>query len=102
MGEFNLEEFVKYSEENSVTTNLCDSQKASVSLVCMEEGQTALEETKDNKVAIIINTGSGSVVTGEGEQEVEEGTLILFESGEARLLKAKTRLTALVTLIQKG
>ncbi len=102
MGEFNLEEFVKYSEENSVTTNLCDSQKASVSLVCMGEGQTALEETKDNKVAIIINTGSGSVVTGEGEQDVEEGTLILFERGEARLLKAKTRLTALVTLIQSG
>ena len=102
MGEYNLEEFVKYSEENSVTTNLSDSQKASVSLVCMEEGQTALEETKDNKVAIIINTGSGSVVTGEGEQDVEDGTFILFESGEARLLKAKTRLTALVTLIQKG
>ncbi|MCP4264126.1 MAG: hypothetical protein GY777_00875 [Candidatus Brocadiaceae bacterium] len=102
MGEFNLEEIVKYSEENSVTTNLCDSQKASVSLVCMEEGQTALEDTKDNKVAIIINTGSGSVVTGEGEQDVEEGTLILFERGEARLLKAKTRLTAVVTLIQRG
>jgi quercetin dioxygenase-like cupin family protein len=102
MGEFNLEEFVKYSEENSVTTNLCDSQKASVRLICMEEGQTALEDTQDNKVVIIINTGSGSVVTGEGEQDVEEGTLILFESGEARLLKAKTKLTALVTLIKKG
>ncbi len=102
MGEFNLKEFVKYSGENPVTTNLCDSQKVSVSLLCMEDGQTALEETKDNKVTIIIDTGSGSIVTEEGEQDVEEGTFVLFERGEARLLKAKTRLTALVTLIQKG
>ncbi len=102
MGEFNLEELVKYSEGNPVTANLCDSQKASVSLICMEEGQTALEDTKDNKVAIIINTGSGSIVTGEEEQNVEEGTFILFERGEARLLKAKTKLTALATLIKKG
>ncbi|MHC4267219.1 MAG: cupin domain-containing protein [Planctomycetota bacterium] len=101
MGEFNLKEFVKYSGENPVTTNLCDSQKVSVSLLCMEDGQTALEETKDNKVTIIIDTGSGSIVTEEGEQDVEEGTFVLFERGEARLLKAKTRLTALVTAIQK-
>ncbi len=102
MGEYNLEDFVKYSEENPVTANLCDSQKASISLICMEEGQTALEETKDNKMAIIINTGSGSIVTGQGEQNVEEGTFIFFESGEARLLKATTKLTALATLIKNG
>ncbi len=102
MGEFNLEEFVKFSEENAVSTNLCDPGKAQVSLLCMEEGQTALEDTNDQKVVVIINTGSGSVITGEEEQVVEEGTLILFESGETHLLKAKTKLTALVTAIPKG
>ena len=66
----------------------------------MEEGQTALENTNDQKVVVIINTGSGSVVTDE-EQDVEEGTLIVFESGETRSLKAKTKLTALVTTILK-
>ena len=102
MGEFNLEEFEKFSEKNSVLTNLCDSQKACVNLLCMEEGQTALEDTNDRKVVVIINTGSGSVIAGEGEQDVEEGTLIVFESGEARSLKAKTKLTALMTVIPKG
>jgi len=102
MGEFNLEEFVRFSEKNIVSTNLCDSQKACVSFLCIEEGQTALEDTNDQKVVVIINTGSGSVITGEGEQDVEEGTLILFESGETRSLKAKTKLTALVTAIPKG
>ncbi len=102
MGEFDLEEFVKYSEENPVTANLCDSQKASVRLICLEAGQTSLEETIDNKMTIIINTGRGSIVSVDGEQDVEEGTFILFESGETRLLKAKTKLTALVTLIKKG
>lgn len=102
MGEFNLEEFVSFSKNNAVLTSLCDSEKVSVHLLCMEEGQTALEDTNDQKVIVIINTGSGSVVTGEGEQDVEEGTLVLFESGETRSLKAKTKLTALVTAIPKG
>jgi len=102
MGEFNLEKFVRFSEKSAVLTNLCDSQKACVNLLCLEKGQTALEDTNDLKVVVIINTGSGSVIAAEGEQGVEEGTLIMFESGEARSLKAKTKLTALVTVIPKG
>ncbi len=101
MGEFNLEEFVKFSDESAVSTNLCDSQKACVNLLCLEEGQTALEDTNDRKVVIIINAGSGSVTIGEGEQDMEEGTLVVFESGETRSLKAKTKLTALMTVIPK-
>ncbi len=101
MGEFDLEKLVKYSTENPVTIDLCDSQKASVSLLCLEEGQVALEDTKDNKVTVIINKGSGSVVTEEGEYDVEEGTFVLFETGEARLLKAKAKLSVLVTILKK-
>ncbi len=101
MGEFNLEDIVGFSENNVVLKDLCDSEKVRVNLLCMEEGQTALEDTNDQKVVVIINTGSGSVVTEE-EQDVEEGTLIVFERGETRSLKAKTKLTALVTTILKG
>ena len=92
MGEFNLEDLASFSENNAVLTKLCDSEKVCVNLLCMEEGQTALEDTNGQKVVVIINTGSGSVVTEE-EQGVEEGTLIVFESGEARSLKAKTKTT---------
>ena len=102
MGEFNLEALASFSENSAVLKDLCDSEKVRVNLLCMEEGQTALEDTNDQKVVVIVNTGSGSVVTGEVEQEVEEGTLIMFESGETRSLKAKTKLTALVTTILKG
>ncbi len=102
MGEFNLENVVSFSENSAVLTKLCDSEKVDVNILCMEEGQTALENTIDQKIVVIINTGSGSVVTGEGEQDVEEGTLIVFESGETRSIKAKSKLTALVTAIPKG
>ncbi len=98
MGEYNLEDLAGFSENGAVLTKLCDSDKVCVNLLCMEEGQTALEDTNSHKVVVIINTGSGSVVTVE-EQDVEEGTLIVFESGETRLLKAKTKLTALVATI---
>jgi len=98
MGEFNLEDVVSYSDNSAVLKDLCDSEKVRVNFLCMEGGQTALENTNDQKVVVIINTGSGSVVTDE-EQDVEEGTLIVFESGETRSLKAKTKLTALVTTI---
>lgn len=99
MGEFNLEELIQFSDNEMVSTNLYDSQKACTNFICMDEGQTALEDTNDRKVVVIINSGSGSVITGEGEQEVEEGTMIVFESGEGRSLKAKTKLTALMTTI---
>ena len=101
MGEFNLEDLAGFSENNAILTKLCDSEKVQVNLLCMEEGQTALEDTNGQKVVVIINTGSGSVATDE-EQDVEEGTLIVFESGETRSLKAKTKLTALVTIMPKG
>lgn len=102
MGEYILEDYIKFSKENAVLTNLCDSQKACVNLLCLDEGQTALEDTNDRKVVIIINTGSGSVITGETEQDVEEGTLVVFERGESRSLRAKTKLTALMTAIPEG
>ncbi len=102
MGKFKLEDIVSFSEENTVSTNLYDSQKACVSFLCMEEGQSALQETKDQKVIVVVNSGSGLVVSDEGEHEVEEGTFVLFESGEPRTLKAKTKLTALVTTLPKG
>lgn len=102
MGEFKLEDIVKFSEENTVSTNLYDSQKVCVNFLCMEEGQSSLQDTKSQKIIIVVNSGSGSVVTDEGEHDVEEGTFILFENGESRTLKAKTKLTALVAAIPKG
>ncbi len=102
MGEFKLEDIVKFSEDNIVSTNLFDSQKVSVSFLCMEEGQSALEDTNGQKVVVVINSGSGSVVTDEGEQDVDEGTFIMFESSEDRTVKAKTKLTALVAALPKG
>ncbi len=102
MGEFKLEDIVKFSEENTVSTNLYDSQKACVNFLCMEEGQSSLQDTKSQKIIIVVNSGSGSVVTDEGEHDVEEGTFILVENGESRTLKAKTKLTALVAAIPKG
>lgn len=102
MGEFNLEEVTRFSAENVATINLYDSQKVCANFLCMKEGQTALDDTKEQKVIVIINSGNGSVVTDDGEQEVEEGTFILFEKGESRLLKAKSKLTALVNVISKG
>ncbi len=102
MGEYNLDEIISFSSDDAVSTNLCSSEKASVNILCMEEGQTALEDTNDQKVVVVINSGSGSVTTGEGVQDIEEGTLVVFESGETRSLKAKTKLTALMTVISKG
>ncbi len=96
MAEIKLEDFIKFAEGGAVSKNLFESQKGSVGIICMEEGQTALEDTKGKKVIVIINSGSGVVISDEGEQEVEEETFILFETGESRLLRAKTRLTALV------
>ena len=102
MGEFNLKDIAKFSEENTVSTNLYDSEKVCADFLCMDEGQSALQDTRDQKVIVVINSGSGSIVTDDGEQDVEEGTFIMFEGGESRTLKAKTKLTALVAVLPKA
>lgn len=96
MGEIKLEEIAKFAVDGAVSTNLYDSQKARVGFLCMKSGQSALEDTRGKKVIVVINSGCGVVITDQGEQEVEEETLVLFEADEPCLLRAKTRLTALV------
>ncbi|MCP5002988.1 MAG: hypothetical protein GY941_03420 [Planctomycetes bacterium] len=96
----NLNDICEFSNEKTVSKTLLETQKIKSVVLCMSEGQTDLQDSVNSKVAILVYSGNGSVSTNDGEYDVEEQDLIVFERNEARSLKAKTKLTVVVTYIQ--
>ncbi|GJQ57984.1 MAG: hypothetical protein D8M57_01165 [Candidatus Scalindua sp. AMX11] len=96
-----LDDITEFSNEKTVSRTLHETQKVKSIFLCMSEGQTDLQDSVNCKVAILVFSGNGSVSTKEGECDVEEQDLIVVERNEARVLKAKTKLTAVVTFIQE-
>lgn len=96
-----LDEIVEFSSEKTVSKLLHETEKVKSVFLCMSEGQTDLHDSVNCKVAILVYSGCGSVSTNDDEYDVEEKDLIVFERNEDRVLKARTKLTAVVTFIQE-
>jgi len=96
-----LDDMMEFSTEKTISKILHESEKVKSVFLCMNEGQTDLQESVDCKIAILVYSGCGSVFTNGEEQEIAEKDLVLFERDEPRTLKAKTKLTAVVTFINQ-
>ncbi len=95
-----LDDITEFSDEKTVSKSLHETKKVKSIFLCMSEGQTELQDSVNRKVAILVYSGTGSVSSSGDEYDVKEQDLIVFERDEPRLLKAKTKLTAVVTYIQ--
>jgi quercetin dioxygenase-like cupin family protein len=95
----NLNEMAEFSSEKTISKTLHETEKVKSVLICMSEGQTSLQDSAGCKIAVLIHSGSGTISANGEEQEVGEKDLILFERKDARMLKSKTKLTAVVTSI---
>ena len=96
-----LDDMIEFSTEKTISKILHESEKVKSIFLCMNEGQADLQESVDCKIAILVHSRCGSVSTNEEEHEIAEKDLVLFEKDEPRTLKAKTKLTAVVTFIKK-
>ena len=96
-----LDDMIEFSTEKTISKILHESEKVKSVFLCMNEGQADLQESVDCKIAILVHSGCGSVSANEEEHEIAEKDLVLFEKDEPRTLKAKTKLTAVVTFIKK-
>lgn len=97
----NLDDIIEFSNVKTVSRPLHESEKVKSVCLCVSEGQEALQESENCKVAMLVCSGSGSVLTNGDEYDIEAYDLIVFEKNEDRLLKARTQLTAIVTFIQE-
>ncbi len=73
---------------------LAGNQRVKVLLVCLEPGQFIPVHQPGVDLVLAILEGEGRLVAGEREEAVREGSLAFIPAGEARGLKAETRLVA--------
>ena len=64
-------------------------------LTCLEPGQFIPVHRPGVDMALIVLEGDGLVVAGETQQAVHSGAVMFVPAGEARGVKAETRLVAL-------
>ena len=64
-------------------------------LTCLEPGQFIPVHQPGVDMLLIVLEGDGRVAAGQEEQEAHPGTVIFVPAGEARGVKAETRMVAL-------
>lgn len=65
-----------------------------VVLTCFEAGQFIPVHSPGVDMALIVLEGEGQVVAGDTQQAVRPGAVVFVPAGEARGVKAETRLVA--------
>ncbi len=71
---------------------LAESEHTKVILVCFEPGQFIPVHRPGVDLTLVVLEGEGQIVAGEEEQRVGPGAVAFVPAGEARGIKAETRL----------
>jgi len=64
-------------------------------LTCLDAGQFIPAHRPGVDMVLLVLEGDGQVVAGDGQEPVHAGSVVFVPAGEARGLKAETRLIAL-------
>lgn len=89
-----LEKSVAFRPERFNPVLLAVSERAKALLVCLEPGQFIPVHRPGIDMALVVLSGEGTLVAGEREERIAPGSVAFVPAGEARGLKADTRLVA--------
>jgi quercetin dioxygenase-like cupin family protein len=85
----------KFRPERFNPVALAGNDRVKVILACFEPGQFIPVHRPGVDLTIVILEGEGLLVAGDREESVGPGTMSFIPSGEARGIKAETRMVAL-------
>lgn len=83
-----------FSPERFTPVPFGQSERGRALLVCLEPGQFIPVHAPGVDITFVILEGEGTLVAGAEEAEVGPGALAFAAAGEARGLRARTRLVA--------
>ena len=83
-----------FSKERFTPVPFGQSERSRALLVCLEPGQFIPLHSPGVDITFVILEGEGTLVAGTREAEVGPGALAFAAAGEARGLRARTRLIA--------
>jgi quercetin dioxygenase-like cupin family protein len=88
------QQFTRFQSERFSPVPIAETDRVRVVLTCFEPGQFIPVHRPDVDVALVILEGEGVVVAGESEATVGPGAIVVAPAGQARGVKATTRLVA--------
>jgi len=91
----NYQEQVKFSADRFTPVTLAETDRSKVVLACFEPGQFIPVHTPKVDVMLLVLEGEGTLVAGEKKQKVAPGAVAFAAAGEARGVKADTRMVIL-------
>lgn len=74
---------------------LAENERVKVILACFEPGQFIPVHQPAVDLTLVVLEGEGQIVVGNREESVEPGAITFVPAGEARGIKAETRLVLL-------
>lgn len=83
---------VAFQPERFNPVALVETEYTKVLLVCFEPDQFIPVHRPGVDLTLVVMEGEGQIVAGEDEQSVGPGAVAFVPAGEARGIKAKTRL----------
>lgn len=89
------EQAVAFRPEQFNPVVMAENERVKVVLACFEPGQFIPVHRPGVDLTLIILEGNGLLVAGERAEAVGPGAIAFVPAGEARGLKAETRLVAL-------
>ena len=90
----NYKTVASFSPERFTPVPFGQSERSRALLVCLEPGQFIPVHSPGVDITFVILEGEGTLVVGDHEQVVGPGALAFAAAGEARGLRARTRLIA--------
>lgn len=97
MAEFwkSYQEATAYRPEHFNPLMLAGNQRAKVILACFEPGQFIPVHRPGVDLTLAVLEGKGQLVAGEHETDIGPGAIAFVPAGEARGIRAETRLVLL-------
>ncbi len=77
---------------------IAENERVRVLLVCFEPGQFIPTHKPGVDLTLVVLEGEGELLAGEKRETLKPGALAFIPAGEARAIKATTRLVALHTV----
>jgi quercetin dioxygenase-like cupin family protein len=72
---------------------LAENERVKIILACFEPGQYIPVHQPGVDLTLIVMEGEGALVAGDQEKPINPGTIAFVPAGEARGIRAATRLT---------
>ncbi|MCC6179621.1 MAG: cupin domain-containing protein [Chloroflexi bacterium] len=87
-------ESATFQPERFSGVGLGQTERVKAVLTCFEPGQNIPVHSPGIDMILVVLEGEGTVVAGDKEAEVGPGAIVVVPAGEARGVKANTRLIA--------